>query len=98
MHDPLHRIYRPKVILVALSAAVGGVLLLFLTKYAESKHVATWLRDLPVFELGSTLFITGTLVIVWDYVDGRGTRKLALQIRGCSRGLKPPVSSRDLAM
>lgn len=48
-----------------------GLALLFLAKFAESENSLSWLRNVPVFELGSTLFITGSLVIVWDYVDGR---------------------------
>jgi hypothetical protein len=71
MHDPLSRIYRLKVTLISLIAAVVGLALLFLAKFVDSDPSFAWLRNLPVFELGSTLFITGTLVIVWDYVDGR---------------------------
>jgi hypothetical protein len=71
MQDPLQRIYKLKVTLVALIVAVFGLALLFFAKWAETRSSLAWVRNVPIFELGSTLFITGSLVIVWDYVDGR---------------------------
>jgi len=71
MYDLLQRLYRLKVTLVALVFAILGLVLLFLAKQAELSNELSWLRSFPVFELGSTLFITGSLVVVWDYVDGR---------------------------
>lgn len=71
MHDPLSRIYRLKVTLISVITTVTGLALLVFAKFVESDPSFAWLRNFPVFELGSTLFITGSLVIVWDYVDGR---------------------------
>lgn len=67
----LTRLYRIKVAIVACVTALSGALMLVLAKQAEHTASFDWLSDLPVFELGSTLFIIGSLVIVWDYVDGR---------------------------
>lgn len=71
MKDPLHRIYRLKVIIVAIASAVLGLGLMVFAKFAESLARLAWVRDLPVFELGSTLFITGAFVVAYDYLDGR---------------------------
>lgn len=62
MHDHLQRIYKLKVTLLAIVTAVIGLTLLFLARSVESGARFTWLDDLPVFELGSTLFITGVSV------------------------------------
>lgn len=69
--DPLTRIYKLKTIIVSLVVAASGLGLLFLAKYIGAASGLDWLRWFPLFELGSTLFITGSLVIVWEYVDGR---------------------------
>ena len=71
MIDSDQRIYRLKTVLLAMLMAVLGLALLFLAKYAEGADRLAWLRSLPVFELGSTLFITGALVVAWNYLDGR---------------------------
>lgn len=71
MQDSLQRIYKLKVTLLAIVTAVLGLALLFLAKSAQANERLTWLRDLPVFELGSTLFISGAFVVAYNYVDGR---------------------------
>ncbi|WP_375431010.1 hypothetical protein [uncultured Friedmanniella sp.] len=71
MDNPLQRIYKLKVTLLAVVTAVAGLALLFVAKLAEGNAASSWLRHLPVFELGSTLFITGAFVVAYNYVDGR---------------------------
>lgn len=71
MHDILNRLYKLKVILLALVTAVLGLALLFFAKWAQTAPGWQWTTSLPIFELGSTLFITGSLVIAWNYIDGK---------------------------
>lgn len=71
MHDILNRLYKLKVILLALVTAFLGLALLFFAKWAQDAPGWEWTTRLPIFELGSTLFITGSLVIAWDYIDGK---------------------------
>ena len=68
---PLSRIYRLKASILALILSAVGLGLLFFAKWAESAPGWAWVTNLPAFELGSTLFITGAVVVVWDYMDGR---------------------------
>jgi hypothetical protein len=71
MHDSQDRtIFKLKTSLVSVVMAVIGVILIVLAKVAEHQSALHLLTYAPVFELGSTLFITGTLVNVWNYVDG----------------------------
>lgn len=72
MESPHDRIYQLKVILVALTTALIGLGLLFVARYADVQESLSWLRYVPIMELGSTLFITGSLVVGWEYFDGRG--------------------------
>lgn len=71
MQSPLQRIYRLKLTLLAVVMTAVGIMLLFAAKTIESDLHFIWLQNWPVFELGSTLFITGALVIAFNYLDGR---------------------------
>lgn len=71
MNDSLHRIYKLKVVVLAVLISVAGLALLFLAKLAEGDPRLEWLRHVPVSELGSTLFITGAFVVAYNYIDGR---------------------------
>ena len=70
MND-LERIRNLKVTLFAAGFAIFGLALMFFAKWAESQPGWSWVANIPAFELGSTLFITGTVVVVWDYMDNR---------------------------
>ncbi|MCW2784004.1 MAG: hypothetical protein JWP74_521 [Marmoricola sp.] len=48
-----------------------GLAFMLFSKYAATVSRLHWTTYWPFFELGSTLFVTGALVNVWDYVDGR---------------------------
>lgn len=68
---PDRTIFKLKTSLVSIAMAIIGLGLLIFGKLAEHQDGLSALQYLPLFELGSTLFITGTLVNVWEYVDGR---------------------------
>lgn len=51
--------------------AVTGSIFIIAARVINTSDVPEWLSYLPLMELGSTLFITGTLVNVWEYVEGR---------------------------
>ncbi|WP_300599520.1 hypothetical protein [uncultured Nocardioides sp.] len=63
--------YKLKVSLVSIVFAFVGLALLIVGKLVDRSDPSGLLGFLPMFEMGSTLFITGTLVNVWEYLDGR---------------------------
>ena len=67
--DLFQRIYRLKTVLLSLMTGLFGLALLLLGKWAEGSGSASWMNYLPIGEIGSTLFVTGALVIAWDYID-----------------------------
>lgn len=67
----LTRIYRLKVIIVALVSLGFGVALLVLAKYADTHAGLRWLSLWPVGEIGGTLTAAGIFSVAWDYVDGK---------------------------
>lgn len=82
MQNSLYRVYKLKIALLSIVTATLGLALLFLAKAAESSDQLAWLRDLPTFELGSTLFITGAFVVAYNYVDG--ATRTHETMRGCA--------------
>ncbi|WP_024876838.1 hypothetical protein [Saccharomonospora piscinae] len=69
MANPLDQLYKTKLQLVAVIAVVGGVAGLMLAHWGSTPDAPAWLGQLPVGELGSTLFGTGLLAIFFEYVD-----------------------------
>ena len=75
MHDPLHRLYRTKLVLLAtILLAVGLGLLIFghWIQHAAGWH---WLTNWPVIDIGSGLFTTGLLGVAWQYLDGKDSEE-----------------------
>ena len=68
MSDDQLRVYKLKTMILSLIGSIIGVALLVLSKYVSPDSF--W-SSIPIAELGSTIFITSTLVVVWDYLDGR---------------------------
>jgi len=79
MRNPLHRLYQTKLALLATLSTVTGVALLFLARWAGAGHGWVWLAELPVSEIGATLFSTGLIVIAFEYVDREDAEQRALQ-------------------
>lgn len=69
--SPDRRIYKLKTSIVAVIMVSFGLGLIILSRYIDGNASLHWLTYWPIFELGSTLFITGSLVTLWEYVDGR---------------------------
>jgi hypothetical protein len=70
MHDPLHRLYRTKLVLLATILLFVGLGLLIFGHWVQ--HASGWglITNWPVIDIGSALFTTGLLGVAWQYVDG----------------------------
>jgi hypothetical protein len=79
MHDPLQRLYKTKLTLLATILTVAGLGLLVVARWVE--HVASlhWLTALPLTDLGSALFTTGLVVVAFQYIDGKDSEERAAQ-------------------
>jgi hypothetical protein len=71
MHDPLHRLYRAKLVLLATLLLFGGLAFLVLGQWGDRQPSFGWLSAWPVADVGSALFTTGLLGVAWQYLDGR---------------------------
>ena len=86
MHDLQDRLYRVKTTFFAVVLGVFGLAILFLARAVDLGYAPAALRFWPLGELGSTLFITGLVVVALDYWDGkdreaRDTERLRRVIR-----------------
>jgi hypothetical protein len=70
MHDPLHRLYQTKLALLATVFTVIGLALIVLARWSDGQAGWQWLSRLPVIDLGSALFTTGLVAVVFSYLDG----------------------------
>lgn len=71
MHDPLHRLYRTKLLLLATMLLFVGLGLLIFGHWVQDAWSWQWLRNWPIIDIGSAMFTTGLLGVAWQYVDGR---------------------------
>src|SRR4051812_44388528 len=69
MADPLHRLYKTKLTLLATWSLVLGIVCLVLAKWAAGSTEAAWLQFIPLGEIGATLFGSGLIVVAWTYID-----------------------------
>lgn len=69
MKSSLQRLYRTKLVLLATAATAVGIALLVSARWADSQAGWTWVKDLPVADVGSALFTTGLIVIFFEYID-----------------------------
>lgn len=79
MADPLQRLYRTKLTLLAVVLLVTGLALLVFGKWLDQAAGWQWLRDWPLVDIGSALFTTGLLGVALQYVDGRDSEVRATQ-------------------
>lgn len=70
MRDPLHRLYQTKLALLATIFTVVGLALIVLARWSDGQSGWEWLNRLPVIDLGSALFTTGLVAVVFSYLDG----------------------------
>lgn len=79
MRDPLHRLYTTKITLLATVFTVGGLALIVLARWSDSQASWHWLTRLPVLDLGSALFTTGLVAVVFSYFDSEDSEERAAQ-------------------
>jgi hypothetical protein len=63
MHDVLTRLYKTRLMLLAVLLAIAGLALLCFARWISSEPDWSWLRDWPLSDIGSGLFTTGLLAV-----------------------------------
>jgi hypothetical protein len=96
MHDPLHRLYRTKLALLATVLLFVGLALLIFGHWILAIPTLHWLTNWPVIDVGSALFTTGLLGVAWQYVDGkdseaRDTERLRLVLAESAPAMRDAV-------
>ncbi|HXC76150.1 MAG TPA: hypothetical protein VNU19_03785 [Candidatus Acidoferrum sp.] len=79
MHDPLQRLYRTKLALLATLLTFTGLGLLLLAKWIEHSAGWHWLTAWPISDIGSGLFTTGLLGVALQYFDGQDSEVRATE-------------------
>jgi hypothetical protein len=93
MASLLDQLYKTKLQLIAVLSVVGGVACLMLAHWATTVPAApSWLANLPISEIGSTLFGTGLLAVFFEYVDRKhGDERTDQRIREAVRKEAPAI-------
>jgi hypothetical protein len=93
MPNLLDQLYKTKLQLIAVLSVVGGIVLLMLAHWSTSAQAAPgWLANLPISEIGSTLFGTGLLAIFFEYVDRKhGDKRTDQRIQKAVRHEAPAI-------
>ncbi|WP_112236890.1 hypothetical protein [Kribbella monticola] len=90
MRDPLQRLYKTKLALLATIFVVVGAALLVLVKWPGL--LPEWFHNLPLTDLGSALFTTGLVAIAFAYVDGNDSEARAEErMRATLRSEAPAI-------
>jgi hypothetical protein len=71
MQDPLQRLYRTKLTLLAVILTVVGIVLMVAVRFLQQQRDWHWLARLPIGDIGSALFTTGLVAVAYGYIDGR---------------------------
>ena len=79
MHDPLERLYRTKLALLATLLIAFGLAILFFAHWNGTASGWGWLRHWPLTDIGSGLFTTGLLGVALQYFDGQDSEARATQ-------------------
>jgi hypothetical protein len=79
MRHPLQRLYETKLALVATVFTFLGLALLILAHGVVNEPALVWLTSLPLTDVGSALFTTGLVVIVFEYLDKQDGEERATQ-------------------
>lgn len=69
MRSPLQHLYQTKLQLLATVLVFAGFALMVIGRWATRTLADTWLQDLPISDVGSTLLIAGLLTIALDYIE-----------------------------
>jgi hypothetical protein len=79
MHDPLQRLYRTKLALLATLLLCTGLGLLIFGHWVQHAEGFGWLSNWPILDIGSGLFTTGLLGVALQYFDGQDSETRATQ-------------------
>jgi len=79
MQSSLQRLYKTKLVLLAVVAVVVGVALLFLAHWIDAQPQLHALHELPITDIGSALFTSGLVVIFFEYLDQRDAEARAME-------------------
>jgi hypothetical protein len=74
--SPWQRLYQTKLALLATLSMVAGLGLMVLARWTGGR--SSWLVELPLNEVGATLFATGLIVIAFEYLDREDAEQRAL--------------------
>ena len=89
LHDQL---YKTKLQLIAVLAVAGGIAGLMLAHWSTTALAPSWLAVLPIAEIGSTLFSTGLLAVLFEYIDRRhGDERTDQRIRNAVHQEAPAI-------
>lgn len=96
MHDPLQRLYRTKLALLASLLLFSGLALLVLGHLAQHSARWRWLTNTPLLDIGSGLFTTGLLGVALQYFDGqdsevRATHRLERVLAAATPAMRDAV-------
>ena len=92
MPNLLDQLYKTKLQLIAALSVVGGVACLILSHWTDTSAASSWLSDLPIGEIGSTLFGTGLLAVFFEYVDRKhGDERTDQRVRTAVRREAPAI-------
>lgn len=79
MQPSLQRLYKTKLVLLAVIAIVAGIALLVAAHWLDAQPRFHALHDLPIADIGSALFTSGLVVIFFEYLDKRDAELRAMQ-------------------
>ncbi len=96
MHDPLQRLYRTKLVLLATLLLSTGLALLIFAHWIDHLAGWRWLSNWPLTDIGSGLFTTGLLGVALQYFDGqdgetRATERLQRVISAAAPAMRDAV-------
>lgn len=96
MHDPLQRLYRTKLALLAALLLFLGLGLLIFGHWTEHAANWRWLANWPIIDIGSALFTTGLLGVALQYFDGqdsevRSTQRLERVLTAAAPAMRDAV-------
>jgi hypothetical protein len=71
MKDPLQRLYKAKLALLAGGLVAVGLAALVFGHWVQTQSGWHWLTNWPIIDIGSGLFTTGLLGVALQYIDGQ---------------------------
>lgn len=92
MSNLLDQLYKTKLQFVATLSVVLGIACLIIGHWSVTLDAPHWLGELPLSEVGDTLFGTGLLAVFFEYVDRKhGDERTGQRIRAAVRQEAPAI-------